>query len=134
MIKETNQSIQTTAREQAVDYLDSASRLLSSRKLHADLTTQWDNGSEPEVTGLVERLAEKFDRGNVDLQVQLKDPRLAVVVTYKQGPATAEYDFEVEKAGKYAALRAVCRSGKSPAEDQRQRDCSQRAGGKSGYW
>ncbi|MCA9041828.1 MAG: DUF1553 domain-containing protein, partial [Planctomycetaceae bacterium] len=101
LVANANTELQKTARSRAKDYLLAATNVLASRYYYDQLIDQWNAGQTPQEENLLEKLAEHFDRGNVDLQVQMADPRLAVILTYKQGVSTAEYDFEVPQAGKY---------------------------------
>ena len=102
IVADVNSQFQSTARERARDYLIAATYEFYSKNAYDRMAASWNTGDASLPEGALERLTEQFDRGNVDVQVQQKEPRIAVVLTFKQGPANAVYDIDVPTAGKYA--------------------------------
>ncbi|WP_144997878.1 DUF1553 domain-containing protein [Polystyrenella longa] len=102
LVNKANTEIQIAARTRAKEYLLAATSVLSSRSHFDQLVDQWNNDKTASVENSIDRLAEKFDRGNVDVQEQTADPRVAVILTFKQGASMAEYDVEIPQEGKYA--------------------------------
>ena len=115
-----NRELLAAARRRVGDYLLAATDVLDSGEVLEQLAKHLNDrvkSGQPldELSdGLIAIEAEAFTRGNVDRTVQAEAPRVEIILTYKAGRWSAEYDVAVPRGGRFVVCLRYAAAERRP--------------------